>query len=90
MPGFHWTKVVLALVMLQLASHKLQDILQYMLINSSNITYKQLFLVFLLHFSVTLPQNTTGVTTATTMATAGRNRPLSITPHEALRSALMR
>jgi hypothetical protein len=33
----------------------------------------------LLHFSVALAQNTTGVTTATTMAAAGRNGPLA--PH---------
>jgi hypothetical protein len=35
--------------------------------------------VFLLHFSVALAQNTTGITTATTMAAAGRNGPLA--PH---------
>ncbi len=40
---------------------------------------KQLILVFLFLFSVALAQNTTGVTTATTMATAGRNGPLA--PH---------
>jgi hypothetical protein len=40
---------------------------------------KQLILVFLFLFSVALAQNTTGVTTATTMAAAGRNGPL--VPH---------
>ncbi len=39
----------------------------------------QLILVFLFLFSVALPQNTTGVTTATTMAAAGGNGPLA--PH---------
>jgi hypothetical protein len=52
------------------------------------IAHKQLNLVFLLHFSVALAQNTTGVTTATTMATASRNGPPGA-PHEALCSALM-
>jgi hypothetical protein len=40
---------------------------------------KQLILVFLFLFSVALAQNTTGVTTATAMAAAGRNGPL--VPH---------
>jgi hypothetical protein len=40
---------------------------------------KQLILVFLFLFSVALAQNTTGVTSATTMATAGGNGPLA--PH---------
>jgi hypothetical protein len=40
---------------------------------------KQLILVFLFLFSVALAQNTTDVTTATTMAAAGRNGPLA--PH---------
>ncbi len=40
---------------------------------------KQLILVFLCLFSVALAQNTTGVTTATTMAVAGGNGPLA--PH---------
>ncbi len=35
--------------------------------------------MFFLHFLVALAQNTTGVTTATAMATAGRNGPLA--PH---------
>jgi hypothetical protein len=38
---------------------------------------KQLILVFLFLFSVALAQNTTGVTTATTMATTGGNGPLA-------------
>ncbi len=45
----------------------------------TNIDYKQLLVVFLLHFSVALEQNTTGITTATTMAAASRNGPLA--PH---------
>jgi hypothetical protein len=40
---------------------------------------KQLILVFLLLFSVALAHNTTGVTTATTMAAAVGNAPLA--PH---------
>ncbi len=40
---------------------------------------KQLILVFLFLFSVALAQNTTGITTATTMAAAGGNGPLA--PH---------
>jgi hypothetical protein len=39
----------------------------------------QLILVFLFLFSVALAQNTTGITTATTMAAAGGNTPLA--PH---------
>ncbi len=39
----------------------------------------QLILVFLFLFSVVLAQNTTGITTATTMAAAGGNGPLA--PH---------
>ncbi len=38
---------------------------------------KQLILVFLFLFSVALAQNTSGVTTATTMAAASRNGPLA-------------
>jgi hypothetical protein len=49
---------------------------------------KQPILVFLFLFPVALAQNTTGITTATTMAAAGGNGPLA-TPHEALRSAPM-
>ncbi len=40
---------------------------------------KQLILVFLFLFSVAIAQNTTGITTATTMAAAGGNGPLA--PH---------
>ncbi len=40
---------------------------------------KQLIFVFLFCFSVALAQNTTGITTATTMAAAGGNGPLA--PH---------
>ncbi len=40
---------------------------------------KQLILVFLFLFSVALAQNTSGITTATTMAAAGKNGPLA--PH---------
>jgi hypothetical protein len=39
---------------------------------------KQLILVFLFLFSVALAQNTTGVTTATTMAAAVGNGPLAL------------
>jgi hypothetical protein len=63
---------------LQLAIHELQYVLQNMVINKT-IDTKKLILVFLLHFSVALAQNTTGVTTATTMAAASRNGPLA--PH---------
>ncbi len=63
---------------LQLAIYELQYVLQHILINKI-IAYKQLILVFLLHFSVALAQNTTDVTTATTMAAANRNVPLA--PH---------
>jgi hypothetical protein len=64
--------------MLQLAMYELQYVLQYIVINE-NFANKQLNLVFLFLFSVALAQNTTGVTTATTMAAAGRNGPLA--PH---------
>ncbi len=84
--GVHWTKVVRALAypttqaqpMLQVAMRELWHILQYIVINKI-IAYKQLILVFLLHFSVALAQNTSGITTVTTMATAGRYGPLA--PH---------
>ena len=67
-----------AQTMLQLALRELEYVLQYIVIHKI-IAYKQLILVFLLHFSVALAQNTTGITTASTMATAGRNGPLA--PH---------
>jgi hypothetical protein len=63
---------------LQLAVRELQYVLQHMVINK-NIVSKKLVLVFSLHFSVALAQNTTGITTATTMAAAGGNGPL--VPH---------
>ncbi len=63
---------------LQLAVHELYYVLQYIVIHTK-IDYEQLVLVFLLKFSVALLQNTTGVTTATTMAATGRNGPLA--PH---------
>ncbi len=56
---------------LQLALRELQCV-QCIVINK-NIAHKQLILVFLLHFSVSLEQNTTSITTATTMAAASKN-----------------
>jgi hypothetical protein len=61
----------------QLAIYELQSVLQDIIINKI-ISNKQLVLVCLLHFSVALAQNTTGVTTATAMATAGGNCPLAL------------
>jgi hypothetical protein len=46
---------------------------------NKNFGNKQLVLVFLFLFSVAVAQNSTGVTTATTMATDGGNGPLA--PH---------
>jgi hypothetical protein len=63
---------------LQLAERELQYVLQNIVINQI-IVSKKLVLVFLLHVSVALAQNTTGITTATTMAAASRNGPLA--PH---------
>jgi hypothetical protein len=63
---------------LQLAVRELQYVLQNIVINSI-IVSKKLVLVFSLHVSVALAQNITGITTATTMASAGRNGPLA--PH---------
>ncbi len=63
---------------LLLAIHELQYVLQYIVINKLFGNH-QLILVFLFLFSVDLAQNTTGVTTATTMAAAGGNGPLA--PH---------
>jgi hypothetical protein len=51
----------------------------YNIVINKIIVRKKLVLVFLLHFSVALAQNTTGVTTATTKAAASRNGPLG--PH---------
>jgi hypothetical protein len=64
---------------LQLAIYELQYVLQH-IVKNKIVAVKQLTLVFLLHFSVALAQNTIGITTATTMAGA---------PHEALRSMPM-
>jgi hypothetical protein len=63
--------------MLHLAVGELQFVLQHVFINKV-IVSKNLVLVFSLHFSVALAQNTTGVTTTTTMAAAGRNSPLAL------------
>jgi hypothetical protein len=63
---------------LQLAVHELQYVLQHIVIDKI-IVSKKLVLVISLHFSVALAQNTTGVTTATTMAAAARNGPQA--PH---------
>ncbi len=64
--------------MLPLAIYELQYVLQYIVINKLFVNH-QLILVFLFLFSVALAQNTTDVTTATTMAAAGGNGPL--VPH---------
>jgi hypothetical protein len=63
---------------LLLAIYELKYVLQYIVINKLFGNH-QLLLVFLFLFSVALAQNTTGVTTATTMAAAGGNGPLE--PH---------
>jgi hypothetical protein len=63
---------------LLLAIYELQYVLQYIVINKLFGNH-QLILVFLFIFSVALAQNTSGITTATTMAAAGRNGPLA--PH---------
>ena len=63
---------------LQLAMYELQYVLQY-IVKIKRFGNHQLMLVFLFLFSVALAQNTTGVTTTTTMAAAGKNGPLA--PH---------
>jgi hypothetical protein len=63
---------------LQLAGRELQYVLQNKVINYI-IVSKKLVLVFSLHGLVALAQNTTGVTTATTMAAASGSGPLA--PH---------
>ncbi len=63
---------------LQLVIREIQYVLLYIAIHT-NIDYKQQILVFLLKFSVALLHNTTGITTATTMAAGGGNGPLA--PH---------
>ncbi len=60
---------------LLLAIYELQYVLQYIVIHKLFGNH-QLILVFLFLFSVAVAQNTTGITTATTMATAGGNGPL--------------
>ncbi len=63
---------------LLLAIYELKYVLQYIVLNKLFGNH-QLILVFLFLFSVALAQNTTGVTTATTMAAASWNGPLA--PH---------
>jgi hypothetical protein len=63
---------------LSLAIYELQYVLQYTVINKLFGNH-QLILVLLFLFSLALAQNTTGVTTATTMAATGGNGPLA--PH---------
>ncbi len=65
-----WARATLLLAMCEL-----QYVLQYIVINNLFGNH-QLILVFLFLFSVAVAQNTTGVTTATTMAATGRNGPL--------------
>ena len=60
---------------LLLAIYELQYVLQYIVINKL-FGNRQLILVFLFLFSVALAQNTTGVTTTTTMDAFGGNCPL--------------
>jgi hypothetical protein len=67
-----WAQATLLLVI-----YELQYVLQYIVINKLFGNH-QLILVFFL-FSVALAQNTTGITTITTMAATGRNGPLA--PH---------
>jgi hypothetical protein len=64
--------------MLQLAVRELQNVLQHIVIDKIIVSKKPV-LVISLHFSVAIAQNTTGITTATTMAAAGRNGPQA--PH---------
>ncbi len=63
---------------LLLAIYELQYVSQYIVINKLFVNH-QLSLVFLFLFSVALAHNTTGVTTATTMAATVGNGPLA--PH---------
>jgi hypothetical protein len=63
---------------LLLVVYELQYVLQYIVINKL-FGNPQLSLVFLFLSLVALAKNTTGVTTATTMAAAGGNGPLA--PH---------
>ena len=57
---------------------EMKYVLQHIVIRT-NIDYKQLVLVFFLKVLVALLQNTTCITTATTMAAASGNGPL--VPH---------
>jgi hypothetical protein len=66
--------VVQLLAKLQLALHELHYVLQYIVANN-NISYKQLILLFLLHFSVALANSTTSITTTTTMAASADTAP---------------
>ncbi len=77
MPGFHWTKVVWALAKLQLVLCDSQYVLQYIVMYTT-LLRKSNFSNYITFFS-SLSTNTSGVTTATTMAAAGRNCPLA--PH---------
>ncbi len=61
-----------------IAVRELQYVLQHIVIDKI-IVSKKLVLVFSLHFSVAMAQNTTGITTATTMAAASGNGPQA--PH---------
>ncbi len=63
---------------LQLGIYELQYNLQDIVINKI-VSNKQLILVLLLHFSIALAQNTTGITTASAIAATGGNGPLA--PH---------
>ncbi len=63
---------------LLLAIYELQYVLQYIVTNKL-FGNPRLILLFLFHFSAALAQNTTGITTATTMAATGRNAPVA--PH---------
>jgi hypothetical protein len=63
---------------LQLAVRELQYVLQHIVIDKI-IVSKKLVLVISFHFSVAIAQNTTGITTATIIAVAGRNGPQA--PH---------
>jgi hypothetical protein len=63
---------------LLLAIYELQSVLKHIVTNKLFGNH-QLILVFLFIFSVALAQNTTGVTTATTMAAGSGNAPLA--PH---------
>jgi hypothetical protein len=64
--------------MLQVAVRELQYVLQHIIIDKI-IDSKKLVLVISFHFSEAIAQNTTGVTTATTMAATGGNGPQA--PH---------